>query len=965
MHTFTLNQKCCDKLGLKRQTARKKLASYVTMVLTMMMFSSGVFAQLSSNYSTSKSSSGTYSPLTSGTVFLNASSSSMDDVSSGKIPLPSSFTFNGASYDTICINTNGYLSFIASGGTVPAGNVYTPISTTVGSGTIAAYARDLDKSAVSGTTPEISYGSVGSEFVIQWKDMGQWNNTTSRINFQIRLNLCNNLIRIMYGSSSVVTSNTGQVGLRGTSTADYLNWTITSGVWTTAATAGGANTATTTWSTTCVPANGGSFTYTPTSASALALTSINYNTTSVSGVAPGSNYNHIHRLDFNVTGLTGTLPLDSISLTSLNTNDGDVTAVKLFATNTAVFSTANQIGSTTTFSGGVATFSNINYNLQCGTNFVWVAYDVSGSATNGNILDGKYVANSIKVGGSTYPSTQKSPSGSRAVSSPMTFVSATGAQPNTSFVQRTASNQEIMRIQVTMSNTGAPISIDSLVFNTLGNTGTNNPSTNISNARVYYTGSSSTFSTSTQYGSVVASPNGAFTVLGYQALSTGDNYFFLTYDIQAGANLNDSADASLTNIYIGGSSQTVTSGSPSGFRMIRPIYCVPTSTAQCCGFAITNVTIGSINNTTTIETGAGAAYHNYTSMSTLVKKGSSYTISVTPGSYASGNQNIAAWIDFNGDGDFIDAGEKIGELTNMTPSTAYNYNFTVPCAASSGYTVLRLKHQYATTNIDPCANGNYLDVEDYTLIVQDSALSYITSLGTQPNTSDAQAGTGAMIMRMPVVAKGCSGSQVVTSFSLSTSGSTNASGDIDSAVVYYTGNSATYSAAGRFGVAASPSGSFTVYGSQALVTDSNNFWLVYFVKGSATIGDVIDAQFNQLTVNGNNQTPTITSPSGDRTINTAMTFVSADAFQPSTSAVVKGTGNNPVVGVAVVMSAGYSVNLTQIKFNLTGSTSVTNDVASVRIYYTGTSNLFSTSTQFGSLINSGLTSNPITANGSV
>ena len=68
-------------------------------------------------------------------------------------------------------------------------------------------------------------------------------------------------------------------------------------------------------------------------------------------VQPGSVNNTILRLDFEVTGCTGTLDLTEIKVTSKNTNDADIKAngVKAYRTSTPEFSTANQFGSGVSF----------------------------------------------------------------------------------------------------------------------------------------------------------------------------------------------------------------------------------------------------------------------------------------------------------------------------------------------------------------------------------------------------------------------------------------------------------------------------------------------------------------------------------------------------------------------------------------------------------------------------------------
>jgi hypothetical protein len=121
-------------------------------------------------------------------------------------------------------------------------------------------------------------------------------------------------------------------------------------------------------------------------------------------VTPGSTNNPILRLDFGVTGINGTLNLTEIKVTSNNTDDADITAsgVKAYRTSVATFSTEHQFGSATSFSEGMATFTD-TYDLPSGTTYIWIAYDIASGATLGHTVDAKVLANNVTVNSSTYP----------------------------------------------------------------------------------------------------------------------------------------------------------------------------------------------------------------------------------------------------------------------------------------------------------------------------------------------------------------------------------------------------------------------------------------------------------------------------------------------------------------------------------------------------------------------------------
>lgn len=125
---------------------------------------------------------------------------------------------------------------------------------------------------------------------------------------------------------------------------------------------------------------------------------------------------------------------------------------------------------------------------------------------------------------------------------------------------------------------------------------------------------------------------------------------------------------------------------------------------------IGNVTIGTINNTST----GGSGYTDFTSISTNLTLGSTPTISITPfwtGSTFS--EGYAVFIDYNRDGDFADSGETVftRAATTTTPVTG---TFTVPLTAATGTTRMRVSMKY---NAIPtaCETFSYGQVEDYSV----------------------------------------------------------------------------------------------------------------------------------------------------------------------------------------------------------------------------------------------------------
>jgi len=146
-------------------------------------------------------------------------------------------------------------------------------------------------------------------------------------------------------------------------------------------------------------------------------------------------------------------------------------------------------------------------------------------------------------------------------------------------------------------------------------------------------------------------------------------------------------------------------------------------------------------------------------------------------------------------------------------------------------------------------------------------MSYVSSTTTQ-NTDDVGQGVSdAQIIGVEIVTYGSLSPIDVTSFTLNTNGSTSASGDITAARMYYTGTSSTFGTTTQFGSdETGPSGAFTINGTQTLAEGTNYFWLVYDISGSASPGNVVDAECNAVVVDGSSEVPTTTAPTGNRLI---------------------------------------------------------------------------------------------------
>jgi hypothetical protein len=148
-------------------------------------------------------------------------------------------------------------------------------------------------------------------------------------------------------------------------------------------------------------------------------------------------------------------------------------------------------------------------------------------------------------------------------SGPMQYSSSTTETASTNTVYAGYYNNEIIRLNVVTTGSSDPISATSITFNTNGSTSAGD----ISSAKVYYTTNTS-FSTTTQFGTATVNPNGTFTVTGTQQLISGNNYFWLAYDISINSTSGNVVDGECTSVTVAGSPYTPTVTAPSGSRII-------------------------------------------------------------------------------------------------------------------------------------------------------------------------------------------------------------------------------------------------------------------------------------------------------------------------------------------------------------------------------------------------------------
>ena len=273
---------------------------------------------------------------------------------------------------------------------------------------------------------------------------------------------------------------------------------------------------------------------------------------------------------------------------------------------------------------------------------------------------------------------------------------------------------------------------------------------------------------SRRFGTTIATPGTNLdfmnSVTSCSYLEYDTTYFWLTYDVKSTAPQGNLLDASLRSFSVGGTAGSCPSPGGTGISvlpsaggfslpgaaMIDLPYCVGVYTTGTSGLnnsytnndfvqsvnisgafgTSINTTLGATNNNSGLPSnlpclvsngGAGCDFTSHPpdyelwnpipGRTVTLTQGTSYNIALQAGTWTN-NNNLAAFIDYNHDGDFSDAGEKLGQVT-CNANQILNFNFTVPAVGYTGITRMRVREVFANANIDPCATYTNGEIEDF------------------------------------------------------------------------------------------------------------------------------------------------------------------------------------------------------------------------------------------------------------
>jgi hypothetical protein len=646
-----------------------KVSAGTFLILAFLLFFSNItFAQVA-NYGFTQSA-GTY---TTPSGFNNASPNNWDDAVTN-ISIGFNFTFNGTTYTTCNVNTNGYITF---GTTAPSSTNFTPLSSTEGyAGAISALGRDLIENG-----PRVRYANTGSSpnrtLVVQWTNARRFNSGAQNgdFNFQIVLHETTNVIQVIYGSctSAYATDLTTQVGLRGANNADFNNRTTTNN-WP-ASTAGGTNTAT------CntgdgageLPTNGLTYTWTP-----------RPTITSLAGSPACAG---------------GTITINGTNLSNATAVTIGGTAVSSITTNTATQIVA-VIGSGTTGTVQVTTAGGTATSAGSFT------VNPTPAAIGGG-------ASSVCVGATTPAFTNTTGGGTWSITNGTgsATISAGGIVTGS-----TAGTVTVVYSIGTCSST-TPITINGTI-NTLAT------ATSPTNGAVGICHSGTGATTQLSWGAAAG--------------ATGYDVYFGTTVTPSLVSSNQAATtwtispalAANTTYYwkiVPRNSCGVTTGTAVNWSFTTgsaPCYCTPSSTTATVYIAGVSSEGTLVNGTNSPTTYSATGYGNYSAITIASQiPGGGINININ----LSGAQIIRTFVDWNNDGIFADPAEEVYNTGSTTLSGPTTYGFVVPSGQAPGNYRMRIRTR-SVVGIDPCSSLGSGEAEDYTINVVADCAQKITSV---------------------------------------------------------------------------------------------------------------------------------------------------------------------------------------------------------------------------------------------
>ncbi len=509
------------------------------------------------------------------------------------------------------------------------------------------------------------------------------------------------------------------------------------------------------------------------------------------------------------------------------------------------------------------------------------------------------------------------------VSPPMTYESSTVTQRKTKVLDIDSDDNEMIAIKVTTEGGQTnPLYATQFNFDTNGDNGSNNPSTNITGAKLYYNPDGAVFnqSTATLFASKTG-PNGTFNLTGTQELAFGDNYFFLCYDVPAYANLDEYLDAKCTQITIdgtGGGNKIPTEKNPTGSRQIKDLEIIsidggnhdtggygPLTPSNSdddyakfsylftaeelanaglpAGVEITQVQWNKSDEAQIASQGnAILDVYMKNTANTILETATDWTSGViNDAEQVIDNHiinktfnlpNTAGWVGFDLGTTFTHDGNALEVSVDWNKSGVAS-PFSTSSLQWVCYTDKTDMILEQSAGTEP--GTHTLDIFNYRPNIKieyaKKPMQYVSSTTTQ--SIGVEVGTNQQVIGIQVEMLGEILPVNVTKFTLNAQNSDNID-DFENAKIFSTGSNPEFLTDTQFGTTyASPNtGSYEITGDIEMVTGINYFWLTYDIKPGATLGNFVDAECVSIVIDGNTETPNPTAPNGKTQIGVFQTI---------------------------------------------------------------------------------------------
>lgn len=410
---------------------------------------------------------------------------------------------------------------------------------------------------------------------------------------------------------------------------------------------------------------------------------------------------------------------------------------------------------------------------------------------------------------------------------PMTFSRVDVVQKDTSFVTPGTAKAEIIGLNVVTSGELLPLTLNSV------NVGLKGCESKVKKVSLYHSDGTG-FANDSLVGTLQAplSANAVIALAHPFTLSAGDNYFWVTYDIDSTATSGSFMDALVSEVNVGGTAHTVANGDPAGRREVKNVYLFR-------GDDVVNVN----GKLMFYDNGGPNTNYKSTASGAVTFKPRAGEVIKIVFNYIN-TYNSDYFIVRNGG----QTGEEIAEYSG-TILVGDNLPKPIVSSAADGSLTIEFKDPKGTYN-------KGWEIEVYSIVPRPLAISNIMATAVQG--SNLLKGAQEQMLKIDVSVEGERDTLNISSFDFSAAGSNNIGADISKVRLYTTGINDRFVAHNEY--AHNDTAVLRINGSTAIVKEGiYKFWLVYDASPSATVGNAVTAKLDSVKTGTQWITPSTTA----------------------------------------------------------------------------------------------------------